>query len=701
MPASLRTLIVAVMGAIALLAVTASPSAAAPGDNTRASTAVITTAPTSIAGNLRSSTTTRTGATLAGSGVQDRPQARAAGLLGTAGKVACGLVCLGFDLAKRGGRAALDAAGDVASEVAGNAVDLLAQKVADGGAWMLRRTARAINRTTTPVLTQRWFVERYREMQRVGLLVAVFAFLAAVIAAITAQDGAAMAKMVFIRLPVAFLVTGGIVVVAQLGVEISDNVAADFGAQFATDMSRVLRQGAKGLTGLTAAATAAGGPAGAAIPAIVTIFVGIFAIVTAFVLWLELLIRDAGIYTVVYMLPLVFGAMIWERLQQWASRALMMLLALIWMKPLIVAIMSLASGGLAEGIPEQGLELVLVVVVLMFLACLTPGLLLMLIPLFDSMQAHGAAKRAASGPASAATGVGGQLAMSHLMREHFGGGGKSGPAASERAVGGAAAGAESGAAAAGGAAGAAAGGVGAAAAGGQALKRRVEGTAARQANAAGDAGGRAGGDVGGDAGGEVGGGVGGSATGAAEEGREQGGGEAAGTATASSAASGERSAAGGETAGSETPVPGQTGTDAGGGAPSSEAAAPAPSADTVSAPPPSASGTGDGDAGASSPSGSSATTANGVDGTEASGASGNSTASSTRAAGGELTDQSTGPVPSATEGVGAAGAPSTPSPAAGGRRDAPTQPPAAGGGELTADPSPRIDVRAADEEQQR
>lgn len=358
----------------------------------------------------------RGGARLAG---VRAPEARMTSLVGdvldVGGKIACGVVCIGVDLTRRVGGKAADIAGDLAA----SALDSLAQGVAAGGAWMMRRTARLIERTTTPVLTDRWFRERYDEMRQVAVLFAVLAFLAGVIGALVARDGSAMLRTVGIRLPIAFGLTAALGVVTQMSVEIADNLTSVLAADVIADVTAVMRSGAKGMVVMSGA--------GGAVPAIITLVVALAAIATAFVLWLELLLRDAGIYVVVFLAPIVAAAMIWERCVPLLTRTLWTLFALILSKPLIVALMSLASSGLADGITESGLAVVLPVLVLMLLACLAPWALLALVPLLEGAATH-QSRRALTGMGMtaatvAAAGAGGQQGMQALMGEHFAGGG--------------------------------------------------------------------------------------------------------------------------------------------------------------------------------------------------------------------------------------------------------------------------------------
>ena len=68
----------------------------------------------------------------------------------------------------------------------------------------------------------------------------------------------------------------------------------------------------------------------------------------AFVLWFEMIIRDAAIYICVFFLPLTFVGMIWPATSRWARRLVELLVAIILSKFVIVAILSLASAAITN-----------------------------------------------------------------------------------------------------------------------------------------------------------------------------------------------------------------------------------------------------------------------------------------------------------------------------------------------------------------
>ncbi len=79
------------------------------------------------------------------------------------------------------------------------------------------------------------------------------------------------------------------------------------------------------------------------------VFLGaIILAIGAFVLWLEMVIRDAAIYIALFFLPLTFVAMIWPATSRWARRLVEFLVAVILAKFVIVAIISLATAAITN-----------------------------------------------------------------------------------------------------------------------------------------------------------------------------------------------------------------------------------------------------------------------------------------------------------------------------------------------------------------
>src|SRR5205085_525808 len=118
------------------------------------------------------------------------------------------------------------------------------------------------------------------------------------------------------------------------------------------------------------------------------VFLGaIILAIGAFVLWLEMIIRDAAIYVCVFFLPLTFVAMIWPATGRWARRLVELLVAIVLAKFVIVSILTLASAALTNTVATGGdgntFEQMLAGAALLVLAAWSPFALLRLLPMME------------------------------------------------------------------------------------------------------------------------------------------------------------------------------------------------------------------------------------------------------------------------------------------------------------------------------
>jgi type IV secretion system protein TrbL len=88
---------------------------------------------------------------------------------------------------------------------------------------------------------------------------------------------------------------------------------------------------------------------GVAIPLFPALIAALLVAVAAVVIWIELLLREVAICAVVLFFPLALAGLVWDASRAWSRRLAEMLAALIFSKFVIVAILALASGGLASG----------------------------------------------------------------------------------------------------------------------------------------------------------------------------------------------------------------------------------------------------------------------------------------------------------------------------------------------------------------
>ncbi|MDX3057741.1 hypothetical protein PV394_21795 [Streptomyces sp. NE06-03E] len=98
----------------------------------------------------------------------------------------------------------------------------------------------------------------------------------------------------------------------------------------------------------------------------VIIVVGIICILAIAALWLEVLLRQAGIMILVATMPVVLAGQLSDSTQEWWPKARNALIALILMKPMIVLCFAIGFGAMAQG---QGVQNMFVGLVIFVLAC--------------------------------------------------------------------------------------------------------------------------------------------------------------------------------------------------------------------------------------------------------------------------------------------------------------------------------------------
>jgi hypothetical protein len=199
---------------------------------------------------------------------------------------------------------------------------------------------------------------------------------------------------------------------------------------------------------------ALGGVAGAtgagAAPLFAVFLAALIAAAGAFCVWLELLVRAAAIYVAVLFLPFTFVAMIWPGTARWCRRLVEMLLAIVFAKFVIVAIMALAAAGLGQSRGDEAFQGVLAGAALMVLAAFSPFVLLKLIPFAESATVGVGWRRGPLGGAVVGP-VASSMVMRRVMDSRSGGGGGGGLRAASAGSAGGGGGAAGGSAAAGGA----------------------------------------------------------------------------------------------------------------------------------------------------------------------------------------------------------------------------------------------------------
>ncbi len=271
------------------------------------------------------------------------------------------------------------------------------------GAWVLvgaraslDETAKLIAETTSPQLQSTWFSATYWRMAGIAAVLTLPFLFAAAIQAMMRSDLALLVRAAFGYLPLALLAVSIAAPLTMLLLAASDEMSAIVSSAAGGDGARALAK----IGGTIGAVSTIDGSA------FLAFLLGVFVVAAAFVLWLELMIREAAVYVVVLMLPLAFAALVWPARRVWAVRAVELLIALILAKFAIVAVLTLAAAALGSGGVFAGPTAMLAGVALLTLAAFAPWALVRLLPMAEvASAAAGSLRREAIGARQSAAGA--------------------------------------------------------------------------------------------------------------------------------------------------------------------------------------------------------------------------------------------------------------------------------------------------------
>ena len=278
--------------------------------------------------------------------------------------------------------------------------------VVSGSAWLLGQVANVVTASTQVRIRTGWFMDHYETMASISASFALLLLLLSAASTFLHQDPGRLGRAAAM-VAAAGLGTGAVVVVTDLLLTISDQLSAAVASGMAGDLKHSLRGAASGLNSLTSVS------GGAASPLFPALLAALLVALAAVVIWIELLLREVAIYAAVLFFPLALAGLVWDASRAWARRLAEMLAALIFSKFVIVAILSLASGGLASG--AEGFGGVLAGAALLLVAAFSPFMLMRVIGVLEVAAAasvlDGARQRGTRPVAHA-----GQTAMVALQR---------------------------------------------------------------------------------------------------------------------------------------------------------------------------------------------------------------------------------------------------------------------------------------------
>lgn len=295
----------------------------------------------------------------------------------------------------------------------GNGIfDQITTWVSEGATWLIGQVVAEIERTTTPKLTSEGFLAEYGQMAEIATVLAAAMALLAVMEALAQGSWGVLAKAVLVNLPVAFIATSVAFAVVQLLLVATDGMCHAIAVATQEHSKHFFKSAIAGLGkaggtaggvidnpgGIDSASGAAGHAAGSVeVPLFVTFLAAIIGGFAAFFVWIELIARDAAVYVVALFMPMALAASIWPRWSGALRRTGELVVVVIASKFVIVSIIALAAGLIAEG--QSGVEHVLAASALMLLACFAPFMLLRLVPFAEGAMAAAYGRRSASGAA--------------------------------------------------------------------------------------------------------------------------------------------------------------------------------------------------------------------------------------------------------------------------------------------------------------
>ena len=282
------------------------------------------------------------------------------------------------------------AAQNVVQTAGDSALRSFTSAVASAGKWFLEKVGGLIQGTTSPdVVNADWFASQYRVMLALAVVIALPILLVSVAQSIVRADGMQAIRSAFVFLPLAAILSAVGPAMVQMLINVSDWMSAALGGNASADAQKFMTDAGSALAGLGA------GTVNPAAPVFGVLLGALIVTLGALSIWLELLLRAAAIYISVLFLPLALAAMIWPAGWRWCRRLIEFLIAIIFAKVFIVAIINLAAAGLARGGLGDKFEGVLAGGALLLMAAFTPVALLKLIPLAEAAVVTAGHQRAA------------------------------------------------------------------------------------------------------------------------------------------------------------------------------------------------------------------------------------------------------------------------------------------------------------------
>lgn len=285
-------------------------------------------------------------------------------------------------------------AGRATSAVWDQIVTGLVSWVVSSITWFVAALLQFFERSSTPNLASTWFAggpigadghSPYSVVAGLALSVLVLCVLISVVHGLVTGEGPAMLGRLARDIPLSVLGIVSTIAVVQVLLGTADELATRIlaGTQAGTHATTVLRA--------LGEFQASSGQ-----PTFVVFVLGLVAVLAAFVLWIELLVRASLLYVLLALSPFAYAAFVWPSARRILHRLAELIVALVFSKVVIAVTLAVAasalatsdSGGLATGDAKIGT--LLVGAIMFLLAAFSPFLLLRLFPVVEAaVVAHG------------------------------------------------------------------------------------------------------------------------------------------------------------------------------------------------------------------------------------------------------------------------------------------------------------------------
>lgn len=285
-------------------------------------------------------------------------------------------------------------AGRATSAVWDQIVNGLVSWVVNSITWFVGALLQFFDRSSTPSLASNWFAggsigtrahSPYGVVAGLALSVLLLCVLISVVHGLLTGEGPAIVGRLARDVPLSILGIVGTISVVQVLLGTADELA-----------TQILAGTQAGAHATTVLHTLGQFQASSGQPTFVVFLLGLVAVLGAFVLWVELLVRASLLYVLLALSPFAYAAFVWPSARRILHRLAELIVALVFSKVVIAVTLAVAASALASSntsrlaTGEEKIGTLLVGTIMFLLAAFSPFLLLRLFPVVEAaVVAHG------------------------------------------------------------------------------------------------------------------------------------------------------------------------------------------------------------------------------------------------------------------------------------------------------------------------